>query len=127
MEYFIRSIKKSLKSTFITTILILILWGTLYHLTDWAVIKTYILIGVGVCTFNTMLDNLHRRKIQNIFHIQGSWLVLAGMTLILYHAGFEAAAVFAAAAIFASPFFGATLYEGIVGLSLLITLAWLMP
>lgn len=127
MEYFIESLKKALKSVVIITVLIVILWGMLYHLTNFSTIKAYLMIGLGICLFNTLLDSLQKKKVQKIFYVNGLWIVMAGMVLVLYHAGFEAAAVCAAAAIFASPFFGATLYEGIVGLSLLITLALLIP
>lgn len=127
MEYFINLLKKSLKSMVIATILILVLWVSLYNLTDFETVATYFLIGVAVCVFNTWIDNLRKRKIKNILHVRSSWIIMAGMVLVLHHAGFTAAAVVTAAVIFAIPFFGATICEGIVGLTLLVTLARLIP
>ena len=124
MEYLINLLKKSLKSLVVTTILIFVLWGMLYSLTDWATVGKYVGIGVVVCIFNTFLANLKKRKVEKIFQVQGMWVIMAGVVLLLFHAGFDAAAVLVAAAIFVSPFFWATVYEGIVGLSLLITIAW---
>lgn len=122
MVYFYGLLKKLLKSAVITTGLIFVLWGALYNLTDWATINTYFLTGAGVCLVNTIICNYQKRKIENLFKVQSSWVVMAGLVLLLYHAGFEAAAVFTATAILASPFFGASVYEGVVGLSLLINL-----
>lgn len=126
MVYFYNLLKKSLKSAVVTTVLILVLWGALYHLTDCATIETYFFTGVGVCAFNTVVCNYKKRKMENLLKVQSSWVIMAGLVLLLYHAGFEAAAVFTAAAVLASPFFGATMYEGFVGLTLLINLAKLM-
>ena len=126
MVYFYNLLKKSLKSAVVATVLILVLWGALYHLTDWATIDTYFFTGVGVCAFNTVVCNYQKRKMENLLKVQSSWVIMAGLVLLLYHAGFEASAVFTAAAILASPFFGATMYEGFVGLTLLINLAMLM-
>lgn len=110
----------------ITTVLTVILWRTLYHLTDFTTVANYILSGVVVCTLNTLLYDFSKRKLEKLFWVKASWVVAAGSVLVLYHAGFSAAAVLLAGAFFASPFFGATIYEGIVGFSLLIILAWLI-
>ena len=126
MEYFICLIKKLIKSAIISIVLIVLLWGTLYNLTDLVTISGYFVTGVSVCVVNTMIANLRKRKIENIFHVSLSWVIMAGLVLVLDHAGFEAAAVCTAAAILASPFFGMSLYEGIVGFTLLVTLAKLM-
>ena len=123
MDYLAHLLRKAIKSLIVTTILILILWGALYKLTDFGAVATYFGIGVAVCLLNTVIANLRKRKMENVLRVQGSWVVMAGVVLLLYHAGFIAAAVFVAAVILASPFFGATVYEGIVGLTLLITLA----
>ncbi|MBQ8480997.1 MAG: hypothetical protein IJ532_00485 [Alphaproteobacteria bacterium] len=127
MEYFINLLRKALKSMLITTVLVLTLWITLYNLTDFNTVSNYFWMGVAVCSANTVLSNLRSHKFENLFQVQGSWVVMAGLVLVLYHAGFEAAAVFTAAAILASPFFGATVYEGIVGFTLLVTLANSIP
>lgn len=127
MEYFINLLKKSLKSAVVTTILILVLWVTLYNLTNFETVAVYLGIGVAVCVFNTWVDNLRKRKIVKILQVRSSWIVMAGAVLVLHYAGFTAAAVVTAAAIFAMPFFGATIYEGVVGLTLLVTLARLIP
>ena len=127
IKYILILMKKAIKSTLVTTCLILILWGTLYKLTNFATVHTYFWLGVVICVLNTWIDNLRKRKIANVIHVQSFWIVVAGAVLMFHHAGFEAAAVLLAAACFASPFFGATIYEGVVGLSLLITLAWLIP
>ena len=126
MEYFINSLKKAVKSMFITTAMILLLWGVLYHLTDFETITNYFWIGVAVCSINTVISNLRKRRIENILHVSGYWIIMAGIVLVLHHAGFTAAAVFAAAAVLVSPFFWASLYEGIVGLTLLIVLGMQM-
>ena len=128
MSYFTYLFKKIVKSMVIMTALILLLWITLYKLTDFKTISDYFFIGIAVCLFNTWIMNFQKRKfsgrkVGNIIHVSSLWIVMAGIVLVLYHAGFESAAVFAAAVFFASPFLGATLYEGIVGLSLLISLA----
>ncbi len=126
MVYFYSLLKKSLKSAVVTIVLILVLWGILYNLTDFTTVSNYFWTGVAVCVLNTLISNLRKRKIDNIIRVQSSWIVMAGLVLMLYHAGFEAAAVFTAAAILASPFFGMTIYEGIVGFTLLVTLAKLI-
>ena len=126
MKYFIYLLKRALKSTVVMTALILILWITLYKLTDWATLIKYLEMGIAVCLFNTWLDNFRKRQIQNVMHVQANWVALAGAVLVLYYAGFAPAAVLLAAATFALPFFGATIYDAVVGLSLLITLALLM-
>lgn len=123
MEFFIYLFKRALKSTIITIILIVALWITLYELTDFDTVKNYFWTGLAVCAANTMIANLRKHRIENLLQIQGVWIIMAGVVLVLYHAGFVAAAVFTAASFFALPFFGATVYEGIVGLTLLITLA----
>lgn len=110
----------------VTTVLIFALWGVLWHLTDLETVETYIFMGMAVCAFNTVICNYKNRKEKNLLKVQSSWVVMAGLVLVLYHAGFEAAAVFAAAAILVSPLFWATIYEGFVGLTLLINLAVLM-
>ena len=127
MEYLIHLFKKALKSAIITIFLIAVTWITLYELTDFDTVKNYFWTGLAVCAANTMIANLRKHRIENLLQLQGNWIVMAGVVLVLYHAGFVAAAVFSAAAIFALPFFGATVYEGIVGLSLLITLARIIP
>lgn len=126
MEYFVNLLKKAARSLVVTTILILVLWGTLWHLTDLATVENYCFIGIGVCAFNTVVCNYKNRKEKNLLKVQSSWVIMAGLVLVLYHAGFEAAAVFAAAAILVSPLFWATIYEGFVGLTLLIQLMILM-
>ena len=126
MEYFINLLKKAARSLVVTTILILALWGTLWHLTDLATVGNYFFVGVGVCAFNTVICNYKNRKEKNLLRVQSSWVIMAGLVLVLYHAGFAAAAVFAAAAIFVSPLFWATMYEAFVGLTLLIQLMLLM-
>ena len=103
--------------------LILVFWSALYHLTDFGTVFKYVGIGVFVCMINTLILNLRQRKFVTVFQVKSSWVVMAGVVLVLYHAGFEAAAVFTAAAFMASPLFWATLYEGIVGLTLLAVLA----
>lgn len=126
MEYFVNLLKKAAKSLIVTTVAIVVLWGALWHLTDFATVAGYFGIGVAVCVLNTWLLNFKKRKVENIFRVQGSWVIMAGAVLVLYYAGFEAAAILVAAAILASPFFWASIYEGIVGLSLLLVLAKLM-
>ena len=93
MEYFINSLKKAVKSMFITTAMILLLWGVLYHLTDFETITNYFWIGVAVCSINTVISNLRKRRIENILHVSGYWIIMAGIVLVLHHAGFTAAAV----------------------------------
>lgn len=126
MEYILNQLKKALRSMVVATILILVFWGGLYHLTNWETVTNYFWTGVAVCAMNTLIANLRKRRLENLLHVSFHWIVMAGVVLVLYHAGFVAAAVFAAAAIFASPFFGMSLYEGIVGFTLLVTLAQLM-
>lgn len=121
MEYFVYLLKKAAKSITITAVLILVLWGTLYDLTDDKTIINYLERGIAVIILNNLLSCLINLKIE--VRIKASWIVLAGIVLVLYHAGFVVASIFVAAVIFALPFFGATLYESIVGASLLITLA----
>lgn len=126
MEYFINLFKKAVKSMLISTVLILLLWGVLYHLTDFETVTNYFWIGVAVCFINTIIGNLRKRKIENVFHVSAYWIIMAGVVLVLHHAGFTAAAVFAAAAVLVSPLFWASLSEGIVGLTLLIVLGMQM-
>ena len=126
MEYFVNLLKKAVKSMVVTTILILVLWGTLWHLTDFATIEAYFFTGVGVCALNTVILNCQKHKTESLLQVQSSWIIMAGVVFVLYHAGFEAAAVFVAAAILVSPLFWASIYEGIVGLTLLINLILLM-
>ena len=120
-------LKKAFKSTFVSIFLIALLWGLLYHLTDWATVMTYLEIGAAVCFLNTLIANLHRRKVENAIYVSSNWVIMAGLVLVLYHAGFASAAVFVAAVFLASPFLGASLYEGVVGFTLLVTLARLTP
>ena len=126
MEYIVNMLKKAVKSWVMAIIVILMLWETLYKLTDAETVSNYFWTGVAICSLNTIIINLRKNKIKNVFYCSASWIVMAGLVLVLYHAGFTAAAVFVAAAIFVSPFLWATLYEGIVGLSLLIVLAMQM-
>ena len=123
MNYFIYLCKKAMRLAVIQTVLIVVAWGLLYHLTNWETLVSYFWIGVAVCLANTVVDNLRAQKIKNVIHVQANWVLMAGIVLVLYHAEFEAAAVFAAAVMLASPFFGATIYEGFVGFTLLVTLA----
>lgn len=127
MKHFINLLKKAIKSVVIITILIAVLWGTLYHLTDFDTVVRYLGIGAAVCAINTVIYNFRQHKITSLFYVKGLWVIMAGVVLVLYYAGFEAASVFVAAAILASPFFGATISEGLVGLTLLITLAHILP
>lgn len=115
-------IKKAIKSSALSAVLIVVLWGTLYHLTDSQTIASYFQAGVAVCILNTLIFNLKKRKIESLFRVHAIWVILAGFVLVLYHAGFVSAAIFAAAAIFVSPFFWADIYEGVVGATLIITL-----
>lgn len=126
MSYFTSLLGKAIKSMIVTVILIMVLWGTLYHLTDLATVTAYFWTGVTVCFCNALIANLRAKKIKNLIIVQGSWVIMAGLVLVLYHAGFVTASVFVAAAIFASPFFWASIYESFVGLTLLITLARLI-
>lgn len=119
-------LKKAVKSWALATCLIALLWGVLYHLTDWETICGYFWTGVAACCANTFLANLRKHRIDNIIHVSSNWILMAGLVLVLYHAGFESAAVFVAAVILASPFLGASVYEGIVGFTLLVTLARLI-
>lgn len=126
MEYFINLLKKVAKSVLVSTVLIMFLWGVLYHLTDFETVTHYFGIGVAVCLLNTLLRNLQKRKMENVFYVSAYWIIMAGAVLVLYHAGFTAAAVFVAAAVLVSPLFWASIYEGIVGLTLLIVLGMQM-
>jgi len=126
MEYFINLLKKAVKSVIFATALILLIWGVLYHLTDWTTVVNYFWIGFCVMAVNTWIANFRNRKIDSLLRVQSSWIIMAGVVLVLFHLKFETAAVLAAAAIMASPLFGATIYEGIVGLTLLIVLANMM-
>lgn len=126
MEYFINIMKKAIKSMVISIALIIFLWSALYSLTDFATIGAYLSYGLAVCLINTIIANLRAHRIENVLKVSSSWIIMAGAVLVLYHSGFTAAAIFLSAAILASPFFGASLYESIVGLSLLITLARIM-
>ena len=123
LESFIMAFKKMVKSMVGLALLIVALWGTLYHLTDDVTVFRYLLAGAAVCALNTWIINLSKHKMENVFSIRSGWVIVAGLVLLLYHAGFAAAAVFVAAVMMASPFFWATVCEGIVGLSLLIALA----
>lgn len=124
MEYFVFLLKKFGRSIIKWTSLALILWGILYHLTDSNTIKNYLLTGIVICFINTIIGNLANRKTEKIFNVKFSWVIMAGAVLLLYHAGFTAASVLAAAAITALPFFGGTIQESIVGISLLIAIAY---
>lgn len=126
MKYFISLFEKNLKMMVFSAILIVVLWGTLYHLTDFETVTSYFWTGFAVCACNTFIANLRAKRINNLISVQGTWIIMAGNVLVLYHAGFEAAAVFVAAAILASPFFGARIYESFVGFTLLVTLVRLM-
>ncbi len=106
----------------VETLLILVLWGTLYNLTDLATVTKYFWIGVAVCMLNTIVRNF-KLKSKSVIHVSARWIVMAGLVLVLHHAGFEVAAVFTASVFLASPFFGATVCEGIVGFTLLVILA----
>ena len=123
MHYFIYLIKKFTRAMIISTALSVVVWGVIYHLTNWETIVSYFWTGVTVCAGNTLVDNLRARKIKNVLYVQANWVIMAGVVLVLYHAGFTTAAVFGAAAILASPFFGTTIYEGFVGFTLLVILA----
>ena len=126
MEYFLKLFKDSCKAMVVMTLLAVVLWSALYHLTNFAMVATYFGIGVGVCLLNCVIAFIRQRDTENKPVISVNWIIMAGVVLVLYHLGFVPAAVFAAAVIFVSPFFGKSLYEGIVGLSLLLTLAWQM-
>jgi hypothetical protein len=119
-------LKKSIRALAVSVVIIFILWTALYHLTDAETVKNYFWTGAAVYAGNNLIYNLSLPKIKKTIHLPCSWIIMAGVVLVLYHAGFEAAAVFAAATIFASPFLGATIYEGFVGFTLLITLARLI-
>ncbi len=131
MEYFIyclriieNGLRKLARSSVFSTVWILVIWGILHYLTDNETVFNYLLIGAVVCLVNTFIANLVTRRGKAVINVSYTWVSMAGLVLVLYHAGFIPAAVFVAAAFFASPFLGASVYEGIVGLSLLITLAW---
>lgn len=126
MNYLFYQLRRALQSMVITILLIAVLWSLLYHLTDARTVSNYFWCGLAVCSANTIIANIRTRKI-DLIRVCGSWVVMAGVVLVLYHGGFVAAAVLAAGAFFASPFFGATLYEGFVGLTLLIQLCLLIP
>lgn len=125
-EYIIGQLKKMTEVAAVYVILIFVTWITLYNLTDAATVTNYFWIGVGVCVLNALVYNLSKLKIKSVFMVKGNWVIMAGVVLVLHHAGFSAAAVCVAAAIFASPFFCASIYEGVVGLTLLIALARLI-
>lgn len=120
-------LKKAVKSLVVSICLIALLWGLLYHLTDWSTLCGYFWTGVSVCCANTLLSGLLKRRFDKIIYRSANWVIMAGLVLVLYHAGFASAAVFVAAVFLASPFFGASLYEGVVGFTLLVTLARLTP
>ncbi len=127
MNYLLYQLRRALQSLVITVLLIAVLWGLLYHLTDARTVSNYFWCGVSVCSINTVISCLRTHKFDSLIRVCGHWVIMAGVVLVLYHSGFVAAAVFVAAAILALPFFGATLYEGIVGLTLLLQLCMLMP
>ncbi|MBR3677107.1 MAG: hypothetical protein IKN71_08255 [Alphaproteobacteria bacterium] len=120
-------LKKAFKSTVVSICLIALLWGLLYHLTDWSTLCGYFWTGVAVCCANILLSGLLKRRFDKIIYLSANWVIMAGLVLVLYHAGFASAAVFVAAVFLASPFLGASLYEGVVGFTLLVTLARLTP
>ena len=125
MEYLNYLLKKAVKSTLITTVLILVLWSTLIHLAGIGAVLGYLLIGAVVCWINAIIFSLKTGKLI-FFRVEASWVIMAGVVLVLHHAGFEIAAVFVAAAIFAAPFFWATICEGVVGLSLILALMYIV-
>ena len=47
----------------VATILILVFWGGLYHLTNWETVTNYFWTGVAVCAMN-----FHVRKLLGSFH-----------------------------------------------------------
>ena len=126
LDYFLYQLKRFGRIFCWTNAVIALLWVALYCLTDWETVADYFGIGVAVCAFNTLVYNLSKRRVASLIWMRYQWLIMAGMVLVLYHAGFVAAAVFVAAAILVSPFFWASIYEGIVGLTLLLTLAYNM-
>ena len=118
-------LRKAGKLTLITTVMILVLWSALVYLAGIGAVLGYLLIGVFVCWINALIFSLKTGKLI-FFQVKSSWLIMAGVVLVLYHAGFQIAAVFASAAIFASPLFWASICEGVVGLSLLLALAYIV-
>ena len=126
LEYVLYLLRKALKTEMIYAVLGGLLWSLLYSLTDFETVCHYFWIGLAVCVLNTIICDLKNRR-RNVFMFRSIWVVMAGAVLVLYHAGFEAAAVVTAAAIFASPCFKASVCEGLVGVSLLVQLALLMP
>ena len=126
MNYIFELLNKSCGKAVVSTFLIVILWGALYHLTDFETITNYFWTGVAVCVVNTWIANLRKHQIKNIIHTQSNWIIMAGVVWLLFHAGFEAASVFVATAILVSPLFWASIYESFVGFSLLVTLVRMM-
>lgn len=126
LNYFLYQLKRFRRIFCWANVVVALLWGALYYLTDWETVSDYFLIGILVCTVNTLVYNLSKRRVASLIWMRYQWLIMAGVVLVLYHAGFAAAAVFVAAAILVSPFFWASIYEGIVGLTLLLTLAYNM-
>lgn len=126
MKYLLYQLRRALRSSLIALLLAIVLWSLLYHLTDEQTVSNYFWCGLAVCSANTIIANIRTHKM-DLLHVGGRWVIMAGIVLVLYHSGFVPAAVFVAAAFFASPFFGATLYEGFVGLTLLIQLCLLIP
>lgn len=126
-QYVINSCRKAVKSMVAQTVMIVLLWGAIYHLTDFETVFAYFWMGIVVCILIAGITNIKNRKIDSLFRAKPLWIVMAGTVLLLHHAGFDAAAVFAAAAIFASPLFWATWSETIVGGSLLMVLVWIIP
>ncbi len=126
LNYCLYQLKKFRRIFCWTNVVIALLWGALYYLTDWETVSNYFFIGILVCAVNTLIYNISLHRMVHLLWMQYQWMIMAGVVLVLYHAGFTAAAVFAAAAILISPFFWASIYEGIVGLSLLLMLAKLM-
>ena len=125
MEYLNYIFKKAVKSTLITTVMILVLWSALVHLAGIGAVLGYLLIGAVVCWINAIIFSLKTGKLI-FFRVEASWVIMAGIVLVLYHAGFQIAAVFAAAAIFASPLLWASICEGVVGLSLILALMYIV-
>lgn len=118
-------LKKTVKSAVVTTVMILVLWSILIHLAGLGAVFGYLLIGAVVCWINAIIFSLKTGKLI-FFRVETSWVIMAGVVLVLYHAGFQIAAVFAAAAIFASPLFWASICEGVVGLSLILALMYIV-
>lgn len=126
MKSLFNSLQKALKTATVFNVITLILWYILYTLTDLYTISKYFWTGVVVCVINTWIANIRACKIKNILYVRNLWIMMAGIVLVSYHAGFEIIAVLAAVIFLISPFFKMTLYEGIVGLTLLLTLARLI-